>query len=200
MIEIAKNITKKSNETEAVAAFRKILSNQSSFYNDAPFPEIESNGTAHKNCRNLKDARKNCPKRYESLMKWIATCRETMSMLAPKLIPLFYHTGDKITFPNCPIKMKPSFNPSSGAQFFQGTRKKCTNPAHFGIPFFLENHGPRFSEWSVTAHESWPGHHTQIQGEFLLRTQELSQVVTNVRMTCSKTVPRHRKGMGSIPA
>ena len=165
VIEIAKNVTKISNETEAVAAFRRILRNQSSFYNDAPFPEIESNGTAHKLCTNMEEARKYCPKRYESLLKWISTCRETMSMLSPKIIPLFYHTGDKISIPNCPIDMLPSFNPSSGAQFFQRTGAECTKPARFGLPFFLENHGPRFSEWSVTAHESWPGHHTQVQGQ-----------------------------------
>lgn len=29
------------------------------------------------------------------------------------------------------------------------------------IPFFLENMGPIFSEWSVNAHEARPGHHTQ---------------------------------------
>ena len=147
-----------------MAAFRKILTNQSSFYNDAPFPQIESNSTAHKHCTDLTKARKYCPERYKSLLKWMSTCRETMSMLSPKLIPLFYHTGDKITFPNCPIEMLPSFNPSSGAQFFLRTGEACTKPARFGLPFFLENHGPRFSEWSVTAHESWPGHHTQIQG------------------------------------
>lgn len=164
VLEIAKNVTGISNVTAAVIAFRKILSNQSSFYNDEPFPEIESNGTAHKRCTDLEKARKYCPKRYESLLKWISTCRETMSMLAPKLIKLFYHTGNKITIPNCPIDMLPSFNPSSGAQFFQSTKAACTTPASFGLPFFLENHGPRFSEWSVTAHEAWPGHHTQIQG------------------------------------
>ena len=154
------------NETEAVAAFRKILTSQSSFYNDAEFPEIESNATAYKRCTDEESAKKYCPQRYKSLLKWKATCRETMSMLAPKLIPLFYHTGEKITVPNCPIEMLANFNPSSGAQFFQGTRKECTKSAFFGLPFFLKNHGPRFSEWSVTAHESWPGHHTQIQGAF----------------------------------
>lgn len=158
------NVTGISNETEAVRAFRKILTNQSSYYNDAPFPEIESNATAHKRCTDIKSARKYCPERYKSLQKWMATCREIMSLLSPKLIPLFYHTGKKITVPNCPIEMLPSFNPSAGAQFFRSTRADCKSPAYFGLPFFLADHGPRFSEWSVTAHESWPGHHTQVQG------------------------------------
>ena len=153
-----------SNETEAVAAFRKILTNQSSFYNDAPFPEIESNSTAHKRCIDLKSARKYCPERYRSLQKWIESSQQAMSMLAPKLIPLFYHSGEKISIPNCPIEVVPSFNPGIGAQYFERTDKACTKPASFVVPFFLENHGPRFAEWSVTAHEAWPGHHTQIQG------------------------------------
>ena len=165
VVEIAKNVTMKSDKKEAIAAFRKILTNQSSFYNDAEFPQIESNATAYKRCTDMKSAKQYCPERYKSVLKWMATCRETMSKLAPKLIPLFFHTGEKITIPNCPIDMLVNFNPSSGAQFFQGTSKKCTKPANFGLPFYLKDHGPRFSEWSVTAHESWPGHHTQIQGE-----------------------------------
>ncbi|XP_046857376.1 uncharacterized protein LOC124450775 isoform X2 [Xenia sp. Carnegie-2017] len=163
VVEIAKNVTGLSHETAAITAFRKILANQKSYYNKKPFPEIESNATAHQRCTDIESARKFCPGRYKSLKAWIASCRKVMSMLAPKIINLFYHTGEWITVPNCPIEMEPSFNPSAGAQFFQRTAKSCTTPAKFGLPFFLENHGPRFSEWSVTAHESWPGHHTQIQ-------------------------------------
>ncbi|XP_046857657.1 uncharacterized protein LOC124451071 isoform X1 [Xenia sp. Carnegie-2017] len=163
VVEIAKNVTGLSNETAAITAFRKILANQTTYYNKKPFSEIESNATAHQRCTDIESARKFCPERYKSLKAWIASCRKVMSMLAPKIINLFYHTGEWITVPNCPIEMEPSFNPSAGAQFFRRTAKSCTTPAKFGLPFFLENHGPRFSEWSVTAHESWPGHHTQIQ-------------------------------------
>ena len=157
-------MTDNENETEAVAEFRKILKLQKMYYNNESFPEIESNGTAHKNCTNLEKARIHCPRRYAALQIWIESCRTAMAMLSPKLIPLFYHVGEKITVPNCPIEMTPSFNPSSGAQFFNRAGSSCIKPAQYGLPFFLENFGPRFSEWSVTAHEAWPGHHTQAQG------------------------------------
>lgn len=85
-----------------------------------------------------------------------------MSLLAPKTIPLFHFTGDKATTPICPIDMQPNLNPSSGAQSYQSAGAACTRSAKYNLPFFLENLGPRFSEWSVNAHEARPGHHTQV--------------------------------------
>ena len=87
---------------------------------------------------------------------------QVMSLLAPKTIPLFYFTGDKATTPNCPVDMRPNLNPSSGAQSYQRSNAGCTRSAKYNIPFFLENLGPTFSEWSVNAHEARPGHHTQV--------------------------------------
>ena len=83
-------------------------------------------------------------------------------MLAPKTVNMFYFTGDKQTTPNCPLEMKPNLNPSSGAQSYQQSDPHCTRNSYYNIPFFLENMGPRFSEWSVNAHEARPGHHTQV--------------------------------------
>ena len=176
VLAVAKNITGESNETVAVVKFRKLLKEQKQFYNKAPFPRNESNATAYKMCSDAKSAEKDCPKRWEALLEWIKSCRQTMSMLAPKLIPLFYHTGSKITVPNCPLEMLPSFNPSAGAQFFMNSGANCKKPAYFGLPFFLENFGPRFSEWSVTAHEGWPGHHTQIEGKIEIESEVKCEV------------------------
>ena len=86
-----------------------------------------------------------------------------MSLLAPKTIPLFYFTGEKATTPSCPVKMQPDLNPSSGAQSYMEGNAECTTSANYYLPFFLENLGPRFSEWSVNAHEARPGHHTQVK-------------------------------------
>ena len=83
-------------------------------------------------------------------------------MLDPKTVDMFYFTGAKHTTPNCPIDLIPDLNPSSGAQSYEGSDKYCSRNALYNIPFFLENLGPRFSEWSVNAHESRPGHHTQV--------------------------------------
>ena len=85
-----------------------------------------------------------------------------MSFLEPKTIPLFYFTGEKATTPTCPVEMQPNLNPSSGAQSYQNADAGCTRSAKYNIPFFLENLGPTFSEWSVNAHEARPGHHTQV--------------------------------------
>ena len=85
-----------------------------------------------------------------------------MSLLSPKTIPLFHFTGDYATTPICPVDMQPNLNPSSGAQSYRSAGSACTRSAKYNLPFFLENLGPRFSEWSVNAHEARPGHHTQV--------------------------------------
>ena len=87
---------------------------------------------------------------------------QVMSLLEPKTIPLFYFSGEKATTPTCPVDMRPNLNPSSGAQSYQSSNADCTRSAKYNIPFFLENLGPTFSEWSVNAHEARPGHHTQV--------------------------------------
>ena len=85
-----------------------------------------------------------------------------MSLLAPKTIPLFHFTGDYATTSSCPVDMQPDLNPSSGAQSYRRAGPNCARSAKYNLPFFLENMGPRFSEWSVNAHEATPGHHTQV--------------------------------------
>ena len=165
IVAIARNITGEDNDTTAVNKFRKILKQQKQYYNPESFPANESDSIAHKNCTSPDTAQKHCPKRWESFLTWSSVVRDVMGMLAPKLIPLFYHTGQKITIPNCPVEIKPIFNPSAAAQGFSNSDSGCTKPTNFYLPFFLENFGPKFSEWSVTAHEAWPGHHTQTQGK-----------------------------------
>lgn len=86
-----------------------------------------------------------------------------MSMLDPKTVDMFYFTGPKHTTPNCPVDLLPDLNPSSGAQSYENSDPQCSRNAIYNIPFFLENLGPRFSEWSVNAHEARPGHHTQVR-------------------------------------
>lgn len=58
----------------------------------------------------------------------------------------------------------PSLQSFYGAQFFRPSDATCSKPTYFGLPFFLKDFGPVFQEWSVTGHESRPGHHTQVQG------------------------------------
>ena len=85
-----------------------------------------------------------------------------MSLIDSKTIDMFYFTGDKHTTPNCPVELQPDLNPSSGAQSYVESNKDCSYGAAYHIPFFLNNAGPKYSEWSVNAHEARPGHHTQV--------------------------------------
>lgn len=85
-------------------------------------------------------------------------------MLDPQTNDMFHFSGLKHTTPNCPIDIAPSFNPSKGAQSYLRSTKDCSRNSHYNIPFFMERPGPKYSEWSVNAHEARPGHHTQVQG------------------------------------
>jgi uncharacterized protein (DUF885 family) len=70
-----------------------------------------------------------------------------------------------MTLPNCPIEIYPHFNPSQGTMFFSESDEACSEPTQFTLPFFLKRYGPKFQEWSVVAHETRPGHHSQSQGK-----------------------------------
>eukprot|EP00794_Sanderia_malayensis_P009553 gene9553-10540_t len=166
VIEIAKNVTQIfSNETMAVESFQKILTNISvSFFNNKELPKNESSGDAFKLCKTIEGAKKYCPNRWRAMEKWFEFSRMVMAKLDPKTVNMFFFTGDKHTTPNCPVDLKPDFNPTSGAQSYLGSTPQCTRNAIYNIPFFLKNLGPKFSEYSVNAHEARPGHHTQVQG------------------------------------
>ena len=86
---------------------------------------------------------------------------QTLGLLDPKTINMFYFTGPKQTTPNCPITLAPDFNPSAGPNYESGG-KECKKNAQYNIPFFLERPGPKYEEWSTNAHEGRPGHHTQV--------------------------------------
>ena len=58
------------NENKSVISFKQKLNNQSSYFNDAPFPTNESNDEAFTNCSSLEKAKIFCPKRYEAFEKW----------------------------------------------------------------------------------------------------------------------------------
>ena len=115
-----------------------------------------------------------------------------MSFLEPKTIPMFYFTGDKATTPTCPVDLQPNLNPSSGAQSYRLSNSGCTRSAKYNIPFFLENLGPRFSEWSVNAHEARPGHHTQVgvskRNRDNCSTREPQWLIASIELRFSNTL------------
>ena len=76
---------------------------------------------------------------------------------------LFYSTGRKRTLPNCSVEVIPDFNPSVSYHHYA----PCTiaKAIHY-LPFFIDNYGPRYAEWTTTAHETIPGHHVEVNKEF----------------------------------
>ena len=70
----AESVTSKSGDN-AVYSFKKILNNQSSFFNDEPFPANESDEFAFTQCKSLAKAKIFCPKRYDAFQKWSAFVR-----------------------------------------------------------------------------------------------------------------------------
>ena len=162
-IKAAENETGKSGQ-DAVDSFKYILNNQSSYFNDAPFPANESNEVAFEKCTSLSQAKIYCPKRHEAFQKWSTFVRETLSLLEPKTIDMFHFTGQKRTTPNCPLQVVPNFIPKTGSQSFRGSGYSCNSPCIYRLPFFMDNLGPKYNAYSVAGHEGRPGHHTQIQG------------------------------------
>ena len=53
-LKIAKQITKKENDDEAVREFRNHLNSSAMYFNENPFPENESNEEAYRKCKNVK--------------------------------------------------------------------------------------------------------------------------------------------------
>ena len=88
-----------------------------------------------------------------------------MSLLYPKIVDMFWFAGDKHSTPNCPIELKPDFNPSSGSQSYTHSDAMCLKPAYYNIRFFMSKAGPKSAEWNTGAHETRPGHHLQVLNE-----------------------------------
>ncbi|KAL9985240.1 hypothetical protein ACROYT_G007617 [Oculina patagonica] len=139
-VEIAKKITGKSNEDQAIKELKKRLADQSMFFNDEKIPENESNKDAFSKCTTL------------------------LSSLDAKTTNMFHFTGKHRSTPNCPVQLVANFNPGTGSQSYQSSNKDCTKPSEYRLPFFMKDLGPRYSAVSVAAHEARPGHHTQGQG------------------------------------
>ncbi|XP_029193183.2 uncharacterized protein LOC114959365 [Acropora millepora] len=164
ILEVVREVTGETNNVRAVEKFREKLNSSENYFNSEPFPKDESDEEAHKKCSDIEGAKKYCPKRWAAMELWFSESRKVMSFLETKTTPFFYFSGGKATTPSCPVDMLPNLDPLIGAQSYTPSDANCSSSAKYYLPFFLENLGPRFSEWTVTAHEARPGHHTQVQG------------------------------------
>ena len=83
------------------------------------------------------------------------------SFLKPKLDPLFYDSAPKKTTPSCGISVKGEYNPEicfHGYEINMG----CKVSAYQTLPFFMNNFGPKYTEYTTTSHEQLPGHHLEV--------------------------------------
>lgn len=169
---IAKNYTGLEDEDAAIAKFKETLWDQSSFFNDAPFPPEEwSNITENvERCSNLEKAKENCPKRYEAVMEWFSMARAVTAEAIPLTVDMFHYGGKHRSTPSCPVDMQADFNPYSGAQSYQTADYACSRTGKYNVPFWMDNLGPIWSEYGINIHEAVPGHHTQTQGKVELFT------------------------------
>ncbi|XP_068722705.1 uncharacterized protein [Montipora capricornis] len=163
VLETARMVTKESNNDTAKDKFIQRMNHSDMYFIQEEIPQNESNERAYMLCGDVESAKKYCPTRWRAMENWFAETRMVFSLLDPKTINMFYFSGPKHTTPNCPIDFAPDFNPSTSANY-GSAGKDCKQNAHYYIPFFLERPGPKYEEWSTSAHEGRPGHHTQVQG------------------------------------
>ncbi|KXJ22654.1 hypothetical protein AC249_AIPGENE26565 [Exaiptasia diaphana] len=177
-VEIAKTITGLNDSDQAVTEFKKKLEDQSMFFNDKPIPLNESNKEAWEKCIDMASAKKYCPTRHASMLKWFEYVNGLLSLFAPLQVGMFYYTGQKQSQPNCPVQLIANFNPGTGSQSYRSSDKACTRPCRYRLPFYLKDHGPKYNAYSVAAHEARPGHHTQLHSFTELFSNDRCDVIS----------------------
>lgn len=156
---LAKQYTGLKNEDQAVIKFREVLKSRDMFFNRDPFPDDESGDEAYIKCADHVGARAFCPVRWRALQKWINYTKQVAEVLTPKIKDLFYDSSSKRTTPSCGISVSGDFNPLA---CFHGYDAKC--PASQTLPFFMDDFGPKYTEYTTASHEQLPGHHLEVQG------------------------------------
>ncbi|XP_032229071.1 uncharacterized protein LOC5504845 [Nematostella vectensis] len=164
ILEVAREFSGETDNEKARVALMNRTRQNDMYFSDGALPEIESNERAHRLCSTKEAARIHCPLRWEAILKWFTYTRQIMAELDAKTVDQFHFSGRKHSTPNCPVKLDVDFNPSVAAQGYTPSDEICSHAAVYTIPFFLKKAGPRFEEWTVSAHETRPGHHLQAQG------------------------------------
>ena len=79
-LAVARNVTKKENNSDAVQIFKTITNSSKQYYNDGEIPKNESDKSAHSKCSTLEGAEQNCPQRMKAIKKWFAETRQVTRM------------------------------------------------------------------------------------------------------------------------
>lgn len=181
VVQIAKNITKEKNATAAIKKFKQKLESQEFYY--AAKNDSNHSHEQHLACNNAENAKKYCPERWQAMNNWLQSARAILSQLRTKINSAFNLTGKKQIVPLCPLGIEFDFNPATSYySYWEGT-KDCKSLAKVNIPFFLDRMGPTYEERTVLAHESYPGHHLEVQGvreHFQFKCEEIANWVSQV--------------------
>ncbi len=89
---------------------------------------------------------------------------QVAKLLKPKLKSLFYDSPPKKTMPSCGISVKGEYNPEICFHGYE-VNYGCKVSAYQTLPFFMDNFGPRYTEYTTTSHEQLPGHHLEVSEE-----------------------------------
>lgn len=74
---------------------------------------------------------------------------------------LFHEDGPKKCVPECPAEIVPWFHPHAVFHAYFIGSKDCKTKAKQGLPFFTENYGPKWTEYTTVVHEI-AGHHVEV--------------------------------------
>lgn len=86
-----------------------------------------------------------------------------MKQIRPKMAPLFYGIGPMKTIPDSAIKVVPWYHLEAVFhQYVESNSASCQTPSLHMLPFFIDNFGPKYTEWTTTVHEQLPGHHLEV--------------------------------------
>ena len=94
---------------------------------------------------------------------YLVVSTQTMNLIRPKLSRLFYDSGQKKTLPDCGIQVVPWYHSEAVFQSYRESKGvNCKAPSLQMLPFFVDNFGPTYTEWTTSAHEQLPGHHLEV--------------------------------------
>ena len=87
---------------------------------------------------------------------------QVANLLRPKLEPLFYFSPPKKTTPSCGVSVRGEYNPEICFHGYEVSLFDCKELAYQTLPFFMDDFGPKYTEYTTTSHEQLPGHHLEV--------------------------------------
>ncbi|KAJ7377642.1 hypothetical protein OS493_027719 [Desmophyllum pertusum] len=102
-----------------------------------------------------------------------------MNLIRPKLSKLFYSNGPKQTLPDCGIAVVPWYHSEAVFHSYSDSKTaSCKVPSLQMLPFFVDNFGPKYTEWTTTAHEQSPGHHLEVRSYIATFRSKCNDVIS----------------------